>query len=572
VVLGPDWEKTTEPSLQEVKLQKPKHPRSAVDVGLPARLSDQFVKDLMKTLDKLDQSFKVQYLRGEILSKFLDESVCSAEARRAAAKEKWLAVESRNSKTNQRIFHFDLVERDLGWITVDSLLAETAALVKEVLGPLRYPDVIQSGVHTNGASTRVRRRPDAALRKLTGSAHISLSAVKHWCAAFSGTRMSAQELTLQESSVFFTVPKKSEIDRVACKEPECNMLLQRSVGNHIRRRLKVYGIDLNDQTVNQRLAKEAVSKKLGTVDLSSASDTVSVQLVRSLLPADWFDLLDDLRVKSTLLDGELHELQMFSSMGNGFTFELESLLFYAITRVVMRRSGVRGRVSVYGDDIIAPVRVIPRLRRVFDVLGFVMNLKKTHYRGKFRESCGRHYWDGFDVTPFYIRRPITTLPDLVNHLNHVLEWNGRGWNMFVDEPMLRFWERWARYVPQPLWGGLCPRDATALVTGHTPRQRLTPITRATTRDPEAGLTYWLLCRGENMGGTPPHVLDPHFEDDDEPIEIDVSWLRGLKDPLVVAPKVEIGYRYRRIVSCGERTRWDPWGAFSPSRGIQPFGS
>jgi hypothetical protein len=118
--------------------------------------------------------------------------------------------------------------------------------------------------------------------------------------------------------VLFTVPKSSEIDRVACKEPEVNMFMQRSVGAHIRRRLRRVGVDLNDQTVNQHLAKIAVDQGLATIDLSAASDSITEQLVVNWLPPEWFLLLNRLRVHNVDVDGTLHPLQMFSSMGNGF--------------------------------------------------------------------------------------------------------------------------------------------------------------------------------------------------------------------------------------------------------------
>jgi hypothetical protein len=82
-------------------------------------------------------------------------------------------------------------------------------------------------------------------------------------------------LTVHESSVYFTVPKNSTIDRSACKEPEVNMILQRALSKHIRESLKRVGIDLRDQGVNQRLARDALKLGLATVDLSAASDSIT---------------------------------------------------------------------------------------------------------------------------------------------------------------------------------------------------------------------------------------------------------------------------------------------------------
>ena len=73
-----------------------------------------------------------------------------------------------------------------------------------------------------------------------------------------------------------------------------------------------------------------------------------------LLPEAWFDLLNDCRSQAVSYKGEWIELNMFSSMGNAFTFELESLIFWAIANAVCYCSGSRGHISVYGDDIIVP--------------------------------------------------------------------------------------------------------------------------------------------------------------------------------------------------------------------------
>jgi hypothetical protein len=346
-----------------------------------------------------------------------------------------------------------------------------------------------------------------------------------------------QPLLQNDASVFFTVPKTSDIDRVACKEPEVNMLLQRSVGNHIRHRLRTFGVDLNDQTKNNKLAQVAVQKGLATIDLSSASDSITRQLVINLLPFEWWSLLDDLRVKHTLIDGTLHELEMFSSMGNGFTFELESLLFYAITRTVCRFSGIKGTISVFGDDIIAPSAIVRRLRRVFFYFGFKMNPKKTHYasRDLFRESCGEHYYNGVSVTPFYIRREVDNLPDLINHLNHLLEWDGRGWGFFINEESYQFWARWIKYVPRSLWGGIDPFDPSALVTGHPPRKRLVPRVRDMRVHPIAGYVHWHMVRLQF--GMP-------------------SW-RKPENHVELDPHIEIGFKAEPVISCGARTTWNP---------------
>ncbi|DAD52736.1 TPA_asm: RNA-directed RNA polymerase [ssRNA phage SRR7976323_2] len=451
-----------------------------------------FIRELQ---DSIPDSVKGTYLRQELLSKYNGPGTASAVERRTAAIVKWQKIERNNAKTNQRL----LLGGDLGWTSSDLFFEHVRKVTGKILGQLVYPDVLTNSVHTNGASVGVKRGPLAALTKLGQESLISMSGVKHWLAAFSGTLLSSQTLVPTESSQLFTVPKNSEIDRVAAKEPSGNMLLQRSVGMHIARRLRRFGVDLRDQRVNQRLSGEAVKRGLATIDLSAASDSITHQLVIQCLPFDWYWLLDDLRVKSTLVDGHLHELEMFSSMGNGFTFELESLLFYAITRVCLELSNLKGIVSVYGDDIIAPCAVVPRLRRLLAFLGFKMNPKKTNYKGLYRESCGAHWWNGYDIRPFYIRRPVTTVLDLMNILNRVFHWDSNGnCDFFFTEELAMFHLKYREFVPKVLWGGTSTDDPTSLVTGHRPRKRLVPITTACSISQpsmqSSAYLYWQLAR------------------------------------------------------------------------------
>jgi hypothetical protein len=512
--------------------------RNTIDARLPDEVSQGFDKEFRSFVGLIakEPGFKNSYLVDEVYSKYLDPKVIPAEVRGTAAIEKWIAAERRNMRTNTRLLIQLTAGEGFGWCNTDRLIREIRRFIAHILGPLQYPECLFSGYLTNGASVRVRRSPTAAIDKLTGGIDLSDSAVKHWLAFASGSRLSRLPLNIVGSSSLFTVPKKSEIDRVACKEPEGNMLLQRSLGICIRDRLRRHGIDLRDQTRNQYLASIAQKSGLATVDLSSASDLISSQLIRLLLPFDWWSILEDLRVKSTVLpSGDTHELEMFSSMGNGFTFELESLIFFAITKVVLKLSRESGIVSVYGDDIICPSTIVPRLGKILSWFGFKLNQKKTHHRGPFRESCGKHFYNGHDVTPFYVREATRTLPQLVNILNHLLEWDGRGYGFFTTEKTYQFWVKWIKYVPKSIWGGIDPQDPTCLVTGHNPRQRLVASTERCRVSEEPRLLLWQLRR----------------EYTDEEFCID--------------PRQETGFMLSPVVNRGELTTWSPGLAWRLSR-------
>lgn len=484
------------------------HKRGATDANhIPDHIGESFEKELDSLVTYLSESHgtKGRYLKSMYKSKYMDPNIVSPDERRSAAIEKWLKTEVRNSRSNQRL---QLGDVDLGYVHTDDLVKRTRHYIAQVLGEMDYPNVFVGGSHTNGASTRIRRGSDSAILKHTGIAHVSSSCVKHWLAFASNSVLSDQVLTLQEHSVLFTVPKATEIDRVACKEPEINMFLQRTVGSHIRRRLRRFGIDLNDQTVNQKLAREACKGHLATIDLSAASDSITRQLVYELLPFDWWSLLDDLRVKSTDVDGSIHELEMFSSMGNGFTFELESLIFWALARSIMYFSGIKGKLSVYGDDIIVPSAIAPRLMRTFSYFGFKVNSKKSYWTGPFRESCGKHYHRGYDISPFFVREPVRKKTDVIRLLNRLLEWDGRGLGFISDPQIAAFHRKWARIIPDSLHGGTDPEDPSSLVTGDSPRSRLQLKARPVDVDDSAALLCWLTSRSD---GVTPLSLDPQKE-------------------------------------------------------------
>jgi hypothetical protein len=134
-----------------------------------------------------------------------------------------------------------------------------------------------------------------------------------------------------------------------------------------------------------------------------ASDTVSYLTVMELLPSDWFEALDAVRSPvCELPDGSFKILEKFSSMGNGATFELESLIFYSLLHVVCCVDEER-TISVYGDDLICPTDCYDRVLDALSLLGFIPNKSKSFGSGPFRESCGKDYWDGTDVRPVFVK-------------------------------------------------------------------------------------------------------------------------------------------------------------------------
>lgn len=194
------------------------------------------------------------------------------------------------------------------------------------------------------------------------------------------------------------VPKDAKSYRSIVVEPVLTSMYQLAIGAAIERRLRYVGIDIRDQTRNQRLARlGSIDGSLATIDLSSASDTISYELVRFLLPDDWFDLLRAFRSPQVSYQGNSLTLEKFSSMGNGFTFPLETLVFYGLCYAVCTD---RGSISVYGDDIIVASSDFPAVSAALSLAGFTVNEKKSFSHGPFRESCGKDYVHGIAVRPY----------------------------------------------------------------------------------------------------------------------------------------------------------------------------
>lgn len=239
------------------------------------------------------------------------------------------------------------------------------------------------------------------------------------------------EFSIVPGNRFLTVPKDSKTDRGICAEPTGNLYLQKGLGSVIRHRLKRVGVDLNDQSVNQRRAQKAFSQSLATLDLSNASDTLSFELVKNLLPRAWFDELNACRSGCTLFEGEWRINEKFSSMGNGFTFELESLLFYCIAYCSSQRPE---EVSVYGDDIICHQSDYEHVVHNLTKFGFTPNLTKSYSSGPFFESCGSHFFEGHEVTPIYQKELVDEQPALCRAANRLSRYSMRNYGVLPDSP------------------------------------------------------------------------------------------------------------------------------------------
>lgn len=229
----------------------------------------------------------------------------------------------------------------------------------------------------------------------------------------------SKRLIIDYNKISF-VPKTAITHRAIAVEPLLNGFLQKGIDLELKNRLKFIGIDLRDQSRNQRLAREGSMDDSDdgfvTIDLKSASDSISIGLVRHLLPELWFNLLDSTRSQNYMLSGEVKPYTKFCSMGNGFCFPLETLLFVACCKAC--GCGVAGTdFSVYGDDIIVRKKYAREVLDLLHVMGFQANSAKTNLVGSFRESCGADWFGGVDVRPYTLDYRLDSIESIFKCLN-----------------------------------------------------------------------------------------------------------------------------------------------------------
>lgn len=340
-------------------------------------------------------NFADDYLATELLSKSPNLPV--GIDRKQVALESFFDSEQRCRASNERI---------LSASELPKAVSKAKRLVRKVLGPLTRADLdyVESSFRFGpGATTGVRGSGSVLSDKYDEEIHLTHSLIPFYRSMIGNTWWEYKKSPLVvEGNRFTTVPKNAKTDRGICIEPTLNIYGQLGVGALLRRRLKRLGVDLADQTRNQRLAQKAYAEDLATIDLSAASDSLCWAAVMEFLPNDWFELLDVFRSTHSEVEGEFIELEKFSSMGNGYTFELESLIFAAIALSVVPLHD-HHLVGVYGDDIIVPQYATGDVIDALEFLGFRVNQKKSFLAGSFFESCGSDWFKGQPVRPFYLR-------------------------------------------------------------------------------------------------------------------------------------------------------------------------
>jgi hypothetical protein len=230
------------------------------------------------------------------------------------------------------------------------------------------------------------------------------------------------------------VPKTRDISRTICTEPLLNMMVQKGIGAVIEQQLLArFGINLASQPSRNRILARIGSEHdtYSTIDLSNASDSVSCSLMRELLPPYILSWIMEARSEAVELpDGSSVPLHMVSSMGNAFTFPLQTALFASVVLGVYKALDItaykpyhhKANFGVFGDDIIVEKRSFSMVCRILERFGFTVNGDKSFGSGPFRESCGSDFWSGYDVRGIYCQS-LRTKQDVYSLINRLNVWS-----------------------------------------------------------------------------------------------------------------------------------------------------
>jgi len=247
-------------------------------------------------------------------------------------------------------------------------------------------------------------------------------------------RLFSQDLNIVEPGAevpvrVISVPKTLKTPRLIAIEPTCTQYVQQGLYRAILDALKeddflsrVIGFD--DQIPNREMAREgSLSGDLATLDLSEASDRVSNQHVLTMLE-DYPHLSGAVQASRSLTaDVPGHGclgLSKFASMGSALCFPFEAMVFLTIVFLGIEKelsapfssgadfSRFRKQVRVFGDDIIVPRDNVLSVVDELEYFGFRVNVGKSFWTGRFRESCGKEYYDGVDVSIVRVRQVLPT--------------------------------------------------------------------------------------------------------------------------------------------------------------------
>lgn len=274
-----------------------------------------------------------------------------------------------------------------------------------------------------------------------------------------------QQRRLRPAELLF-VPKTVTSMRSICREPAVMMYFQQALRYELEESISSgflsSFIDIRNQSENQTAcAIGSVSGLLDTIDLSSASDSVSLDLVKHIFPRHLLIRMLATRSSRVIIRTENEErtieVKKFAPMGSAVCFPTQCIIYTAVGIRSMLRwklghdwsKAIRSLkdlkaffhnsvfqkpcydtrklqpLRVYGDDILCDSNVTQDIIHSLHLLGFQVNEDKS-FRDSMavRESCGLYAWCGEDISPLRFKvsffrakiemRAVASLVDFAN--------------------------------------------------------------------------------------------------------------------------------------------------------------
>jgi hypothetical protein len=271
-----------------------------------------------------------------------------------------------------------------------------------------------------------------------------------------------------------SVPKTQKTPRVIAIEPSTVQYVQQGIleklMHHIHSSFLDGFIGTRSQEPNQLLAQEgSETLNLATLDLSEASDRVSSLLVKTLManhPLSREGVFSCRSQRASVPGEGVISLSKFASMGSALCFPFEAMVFLTIIFLAIEKeqghrfTKVRdffpflGRVRVYGDDIVVPVNYVHTVVDLLEHFGAKVGRPKSFWNGKFRESCGKEFYDGHNVSIVKVRRmfpkqrqqvaEMVSLVELRNQMYSFGNWKTASW---LDGQILRKFSFFPNVLP-----------------------------------------------------------------------------------------------------------------------------
>jgi len=404
----------------------------ATDLGRPFMAGRRECRSIVKSWNPLlqgdlDSIDTYDFARSYVTSQFFDRYFYAAELSKASYLEAQ-ALEKFKANLTRGLVQNNYKLRFVPYGKLNTILCSASLEIAKILGEFDEEKWFSHCQHGPNATLRVKREDayvPAKARGLDGTLPV-VHLFRDYLEWNTNLKAYLEPLIEQDLLNFEVVagnrlsfvPKKFDSLRTMMVEPTLNQFFQQGLGNYISSRLPRANLALETQDEAHRGMVRVITRfglPIATIDWSQASDRIWLSLCQRLLPSDWFAALSDVRSPVASYKGKEYTLTMAGSMGCGFTFPLQTLLFLCLLRALARELGVGSQfVSVFGDDCICDSELLPEIAWLANELDWQMNADKSHHEGPFRESCGVDAIRGMDCRPFFIKRPdrVDTIPAL----------------------------------------------------------------------------------------------------------------------------------------------------------------